>query len=67
MKATEVNVGDYVAMTSRGSVSYGRVSEIRCGDAIIAFGTGNVRLFFNEDDNTIRKLSNDEVLALFLK
>ena len=72
MKAADVKVGDWVEMTNdggcfRGTVTrYGRVMELRAGDALVRFGRMMVRIFATDDATDCRKLDRDEIAALGL-
>ena len=74
MNINDLKAGDFVAYTSdrgcfEGVVTrYGKVIEIRSGDALCQFGRMSVRLTTDdEDSDSIRRVSSDEARALFLE
>jgi hypothetical protein len=74
MNINDLKVGDWVAYTSdRGcfegvATRYGKVIEIRNGDALCRFGRMTMRLTTDdEDSDSIRRVTSDEARALFLK
>ena len=72
MKAADVKVGDWIEMTNDGgcfqgtATRYGRVVELRAGDALVRFGRMMFRMYAGEDAADCRKLDGDEIAALGL-
>lgn len=74
MRTADMRVGDWVEMTNDGgcfhgtATRYGRVVEMRNGDALVRFGRMmSIRFYAYENAIDVRKLDGDEIAALGLK